>query len=462
MKKRLISLLSVCLLLLVWQAMASYMDQPELIPSVAELFEALFRLFGNDTFYKSISATALRGILGLFLSLGAALIAAFLFARNELLHELFRPLLTIMRSVPVISFILLALIFLDPESIPLMIAFLTMFPLLAENLTKGILNQQPGLSLMAERFRISRRNKLIHIYYPQLKPFLFSGLASAAGFGWRAIIMGEVLSQCTFGIGGEMKRAQLFISVSELVAWTIIAILISFLTDKGISRLAVVKWKIRYCNTMSGKEQSVDIHPIKMTDVTFRYADTQVISHFSYLYEPGIIYGIKAPSGTGKTTLLNLLDGSLRPLYGEITFGKQQRLSIVFQEPELLPHLTVMQNICLPLASFLSQKRSEPEAMKALEMVEMEALAQRYPNELSSGQQQRVSLARALAFPSSIMLLDEPFKGLDKALALRIIDRIIKRHKENKQTIIFTSHNSEEMDNLASEVISLPEINNSL
>ena len=145
MKKGLISFISICLLLLLWQLTASYMNQPELIPSVPDLIKALFQLFPTDTFYKSIFATVLRGISGILLSLAAAILAAFLFARYELLYELFRPLLTIMRSVPVISFILLALIFLDPEGIPLMIAFLTMFPLLAENLTKGIINLKPGL-----------------------------------------------------------------------------------------------------------------------------------------------------------------------------------------------------------------------------------------------------------------------------------------------------------------------------
>ena len=193
MKKGLISFISVCLLLLLWQLIASYMDQPELIPSVPDLLKTLIRLFGTESFYQNIFATILRGISGILVSLVIALLSAFLFARYALLYELFRPLLTVMRSVPVISFILLALIFLNPESIPLMIAFLTMFPLLTENLTKGIINLRPGLSLMADQFKINRRNKLMQVIYPQLKPFLFSGLASAVGFGWRAIIMGEVL-----------------------------------------------------------------------------------------------------------------------------------------------------------------------------------------------------------------------------------------------------------------------------
>lgn len=420
MKKGLISFISICLLLLVWQLTALSMDQPELIPSVPDLIKALFQLFATGTFYKSIFATVLRGISGILLSFAAAITAAFLFARYELLYELSRPLLTIMRSVPVISFILLALIFLDPEGIPLMIAFLTMFPLLAENLTKGIINLNPGLSIMADQFRISRKNKLMHIFYPQLKPFLFSGLTSAIGFGWRAIIMGEVLSQCAFGIGGEMKRAQLFISVPELIAWTIIAILISFFFDKGINLLSKVKWNIQFSNTTRENNHISPVYPIKVTDVTFRYADTKVLSHFSYTFEPGVIYGIKAPSGSGKTTLLNLLDGSLKPLHGEVSSGKQLLFSVVFQEPELLSHLTVMQNICLPLASDYDPAYSEQEARKALEIVEMEAFQKRYPNELSYGQQQRVALARALAYPSAVMLLDEPFKGLDKALTIAL------------------------------------------
>ena len=459
MKKGLISFISICLLLLFWQLTASYMNQPELIPSVPDLIKALFQLFATDTFYKSIFATVLRGISGILLSLAAAILAAFLFARYELLYELFRPLLTIMRSVPVISFILLALIFLDPEGIPLMIAFLTMFPLLAENLTKGIINLKPGLSLMASQFRISRKNKLIHIYYPQLKPFLFSGLVSAIGFGWRAIIMGEVLSQCAFGIGGEMKRAQLFISVPELIAWTIIAILISFLFDRGINRLLHIKWNIRFSNTTSEKNYTSVIYPIKMTDVTFQYTDIKVLSHFSYTFEPGTIYGIKAPSGSGKTTLLNLLDGTLKPIEGKIISHREEKFAVVFQEPELLSHLTVLQNSCLPLASLYKQSYAEQEALTALRMVEMETFTERYPNELSYGQQQRVALARALAYPSTVMLLDEPFKGLDKPLAIRIIDRIIERQTEYKRTVIFTSHNQEEIERFASVIIRLPIIN---
>ena len=459
MKKSIFTILSITILILAWQLLTMLVRLPELVPSIPHLFSTLVALFASGSFYQSVMATVLRGTIGMSISLMAAMGVSLLFYKCEWIYELFRPLLAIMRSIPVISFILLALIFLNAESIPLIIAFLTMFPLLTENLTKGIISLRPGLSLMAAQFKISRKNKLIHIYYPQLEPFLFSGLASATGFGWRAIIMGEVLSQCAFGIGGEMKRAQLFISVPELIAWTVIAVLISFLFDKGISRLALVTWSIQYSNRKPEKEALSHPCPIEAADVTFQYDDTKVLSHFSYTFEPSIIYGIKAPSGSGKTTLLNLLDETLKPIEGKIISHREEKFAVVFQEPELLSHLTVLQNICLPLASLYKQTYAEQEALTALRMVEMETFTERYPNELSYGQQQRVALARALAYPSTVMLLDEPFKGLDKPLAIRIIDRIIERQTEYKRTVIFTSHNQEEIERFASVIIRLPIIN---
>lgn len=80
--------------------------------------------------------------------------------------------------------------------------------------------------------------KLTQVVYPQRSHSYTAALASASGFGWRAIIMGEVLAQCSPGIGGEMKQAQVFIAVPELIAWTIIAILISYLFDRRNSWLA--------------------------------------------------------------------------------------------------------------------------------------------------------------------------------------------------------------------------------
>ena len=292
LRKTITTIVATAILLAGWQLFAVIANQPELIPSLPRLVRTLCEWLVSGSFYQSVGATILRGILGMSISFVCAIGMAGLFARFEWVYELFRPLLAIMRSIPVISFILLALIFLNPESIPLMIAFLTMFPLLTENLTRGILDLRPGLSIMARQFHIKRSNVLFQIIYPQLKPFLYSGLASAAGFGWRAIIMGEVLSQCAFGIGSEMKRAQNFIAVPELLAWTIVAVFISFFFDKGISKVADITPKISFAN----EDQTIPTPTLSVLDtkdISYQYG----IQHFSHSFQKGIIYGISAPSG---------------------------------------------------------------------------------------------------------------------------------------------------------------------
>lgn len=455
MKKSILIILSITILLLAWQLLAMLVRLPDLVPSVPRLLSTLAALFASGSFYQSVMATVLRGTIGMSISLMAAVGVSFLFYKCEWMYELFRPLLAIMRAIPIISFILLALIFLNAESIPLIIAFLTMFPLLTENLTKGIRSRRKELSIMARQFKIGRWNRLTQVTYPQLKPFLYSGLASASGFGWRAIIMGEVLAQCSPGIGGEMKQAQVFIAVPELIAWTVIAILISYLFDRGISRLAKRRFSIHYnkhCNKQPVPKGNCDI---RVRDISYRYGSDKVLSHFSYTFEKGFIYGITAPSGTGKTTLLNLIGKILKPVQGEIETDCTTGVAYVFQEPELLSQLTIAENIALPLAACQTKEMALEQAVSILQKMELEGFANRFPNELSFGQQQRVAIARALTYPSPLLLMDEPFKGLDEALSRRIIERIRERQGENGQTILFTSHNPEDLRLLADKTVRL-------
>jgi len=456
-RKRIIPIVSVLILLVLWELLALFVGKPELIPTTGGLLKALGGLMISSTFYLSVMATLLRGLVGIGLSLLAAIGFAFVFSRIKWVYELFHPILTIMRSVPVISFILLALIFLHTESIPLIIGFLTMFPLLTENLTKGICAIQPGLSIMADKFRIERYNRFMQIIYPQLKPFLYSGLISAAGFGWRAIIMGEVLSQCRFGVGSEMKRAQSFIEVPELIAWTIVAVFISYVSDKLITALSLHRQKISFRKdsingTGSGSLNKLDLPaPIYVEDISYKYG----ISDFSYVFDSGKIYGISAPSGAGKTTLLNLLNGTYQPVKGKIKIDYSDGISSVFQTPELLSHLTVLENIVFPLARIYSYHDAQLLAEPVLIALEMKSYENSLPGELSYGQQQRIAIARALLYPSRYLFMDEPFKGLDKLLVYKIIDYIREQQSLYSRAILFTTHDQDELKRFANEIVYL-------
>lgn len=451
MKRIVLTCLSILLIPVAWQLLSWQMAQPQLIPSFPDLIRALFRLVYSPGFLVSIGTTCLRACVGLLLSLAAASITAFLLNRSEAIRFLFMPWLSLLRSVPVISFILLALIFLNPEMIPLLIAFLTMYPLLTENLLKGLMNRRDSWKMLARQFHLNAWNRLFQINYPQLRPYLFSGLASAVGFGWRAIIMGEVLSQCVDGIGKRMKEAQVFIDVPELIAWTLVAIVLSWLTDKLISRLSDWQPSVRYRHS-AVELQAVSLKPndICLRDVSYSYG----VHHMNIVLKAGKIYVLSAPSGQGKTTLLQLLNGTLRPISGEIT-GLPQQTANLFQEPTLLPQLTAKENIMLGGAAYYDRAILEQQSLRLLTAFQLEKQAERYPAALSYGQQQRVALARALMFPAGLLLLDEPFNGLDVELRQLVARFLVEWQQEKQATVVFSSHHADEIRAMNAEVITL-------
>lgn len=451
MKRIVLTCLSILLIPVAWQLLSWQMAQPQLIPSFPDLVRALLRLVYTPGFLVSIGTTCLRACVGLLLSLAAASITAFLLNRSEGIRLLFMPWLSLLRSVPVISFILLALIFLNPEMIPLLIAFLTMYPLLTENLLKGLMNRRDSWKMLARQFHLNAWNRLFQINYPQLKPYLFSGLASAVGFGWRAIIMGEVLSQCVDGIGKRMKEAQVFIDVPELIAWTLVAIVLSWLTDKLISRLSDWQPSVRYRHS-AVELQAVSLQPndICLTDVSYSYG----VHHMNIVLKAGKIYALSAPSGQGKTTLLQLLNGTLRPTGGEISCLPGQTANL-FQEPTLLPQLTAKENIMLGGSAYYDRAILEQQSLRLLAAFQLEKQAEMFPAALSYGQQQRVALARALMFPAGLLLLDEPFNGLDVELRQLVARFLVEWQQEKQATVVFSSHHADEIKAMNAEVITL-------
>lgn len=451
MKRIVLTCLSILLIPVAWQLLSWQMAQPQLIPSFPDLIRALLRLVYSPGFLVSIGTTLLRACAGLLLSLAAASITAFLLNRSEAIRFLFMPWLSLLRSVPVISFILLALIFLNQEMIPLLIAFLTMYPLLTENLLKGLMNRRDSWKMLARQFHLNAWNCLFQINYPQLKPYLFSGLASAVGFGWRAIIMGEVLSQCVDGIGKRMKEAQVFIDVPELIAWTLVAIVLSWLTDKLISRLSDWQPSVHYRHS-AVELQAVSLQPndICLTDVSYSYG----VHHMNIVLKAGKIYVLSAPSGQGKTTLLQLLNGTLRPTGGEISCLPGQTANL-FQEPTLLPQLTAKENIMLGGSAYYDRAILEQQSLRLLAAFQLEKQAEMFPAALSYGQQQRVALARALMFPAGLLLLDEPFNGLDVELRQLVARFLVEWQQEKQATVVFSSHHADEIKAMNAEVITL-------
>lgn len=188
---------------------------------------------------------------------------------------------------------------------------------------------------------------------------------------------------------------------------------------------------------------------IGLHNISKRYGSTAVYENFSLSLEEGKITCLLGASGCGKTTLLNMLAG-LTPYEGKIE-NVPPRVSYIFQEERLLPNLTVRQNVAL----VLGKHADDGKISEILAKVELTGKENAYPSELSGGQRQRVSVARAFAYPSGLILMDEPFSSLDTALKIRLVDVFVRLWKEERRTAVFVTHDAEEAYMLAHRAVIL-------
>lgn len=245
-KKRIwIGTASVVLLLVVWKLASLHYKSDFILPSPEKTIISLFDLFTSTGFLVVVGSTLWRGLLG-FVSAAVVGIALGIAAGvSPSFRAALAPVLVVVRSIPIIAITLLSLIWFTPEGVPLFIGFLTMFPIICTNVIEGIRSVDGDLVEMAELYNLSSRRKLSELYIPSIAPFIFSGFSTMAGIGWRAIIVGEVLSQPEYGIGTLMHSAQTFLNVDVLIAWTLIAILLSSGCEALISFCGkkVLKWR---------------------------------------------------------------------------------------------------------------------------------------------------------------------------------------------------------------------------
>jgi NitT/TauT family transport system permease protein len=232
--KQYISLASVICMLIVWKIMSVHLNSDFVLPSPEKTLVTTLTLLTDSRFMATVGITISRGLVCFIISgilgIGTGIITGI----NPFVNAFLRPILVTIRSTPVIAIILLALIWFHPGSVPVFIGMLTMFPFICTNVSDGIRSIDPELVVMATFYRVSRKRIIREVYIPAILPFIVSGASSALGIGWRAIIIGEVLSQPVYGIGTMMQNAQTFLNVDAVIAWTIITVLISYGFEKTI------------------------------------------------------------------------------------------------------------------------------------------------------------------------------------------------------------------------------------
>ena len=223
--------------LLVWELVYLYVGKEILVVSPFRAARRLFELSGQPLFWRAVGATGLRVMSSFLLSLavGAALaVASF---RFRLLHALLRPLFNVIKSTPVASFIILALIWMSSAQLPGFIAFVMVTPLVWSNLYAGLGQVDAELLEMAKIFRFNAPGKVRLIYLPALMPYFIAACSTGLGFAWKSAIAAEVICHPKSSIGTRIYDAKIYLETPDLFAWTIAVVVLSVLLENIAIRL---------------------------------------------------------------------------------------------------------------------------------------------------------------------------------------------------------------------------------
>lgn len=202
---------------------------------------------------------------------------------------------------------------------------------------------------------------------------------------------------------------------------------------------------------------------VKLTNIVKSYGSLTAVDNVSLDIKEGEFLTFLGPSGCGKTTTLRLISGFVQPTSGNIYFGdkdvtgvapQHRQIGMVFQDYALFPHLTVFENIAFGLV----ERKYEKSAIKKrvnelLVMIELEEASERYPSEISGGQAQRVAVARAVAHPPTVLLMDEPLGALDLKLRETMQTELRRIQQELGITAVYVTHDQSEAMNMSDRVV---------
>lgn len=215
-----------------WTALAAAIDKPLLLPGPLAVAERLCELAFTASFWAVTGTSLLRIAFGLLCAVPAGVLLAACTSRFRVLRQLLSPLLTIIQSTPVASFILLLLIWLGRDILPAVVVGLMVLPVVWRNVSAGVENTDPQLIELGKVYRFSAVRALRRIYVPSVAPYFFAACRTSLGLAWKAGVAAEVLTVPKGSIGQMLYESKLYLETVDLFAWTVTVVLCSLIIEK--------------------------------------------------------------------------------------------------------------------------------------------------------------------------------------------------------------------------------------
>ncbi len=494
LKKPAYLLISIAAWILLWQYAADRLDKSVLLPRPGRVLKAFAELVKSERFGTILRSSLLHIATGFAAALVIGCLLAVLCRFSDLAAAIMIPPMKLVKTVPVVSFIILLLLWVKPERISVVISFLIVLPVVYENVSRGVRETPESMVDMARIFRVPLLRRLRFLYLPNAVPYATAAVSSGLSLCWKAGIAAEIIGLSKDSIGRQLYDAKLYLDTENLFAWTIVVILVSVVMEWLImivfralmSAIAdPTLWYhpgrlMRYLlgfRTAAGREsaeaenaagqESADSELAdsgatenapatgaapgeilaELRGVGKNYNGRAVLSDVSMTVRRGEVWLVTGASGSGKTTLLRCLTGLAKPDSGEVVYpGGRKRLGMVFQEDRLCEGFAAWKNVAMVMPGRASSHREE--ILRMLAECGIEDGVTRSVGAFSGGMKRRTAWVRALCAAPELLILDEPFTGLDAARKDQLLGLLQLRAKECG--IVLVTHNASEIEKICS------------
>ena len=470
--------------IILWSVLVLIINNDIVLVGPVQIILALVHNACESEFYLSILMSLLRIMTGFVAGLLVGGILGIVGYKVKLVKDILEPFMVTIKAIPVASFVVLLLIWAGSSKLSFFISFLMVLPQIYTSMVAGLESVDPLLIEMADGFNYNLWEKAVYVYKDSVSPFLESAVKISIGLAWKSGVAAEVIGLSDHSLGSRIYMSKIYLDTANLFAYTLVVILLSFFFEKlvilllhkvtiigkpvtsGGNQVAVsdgnqvavsggitegvsdgktetVKRRMDESNQDSSLDNYLDLilnYPrgsVEISDINVSFGDKEVLRNYSLSLEDSESYLLMGESGVGKTTLLN-----------EIRKRSKKSISMVFQENRLLEEYDAVTNIVLG-----HRNLSKDDISSIAKMILPYDCLEKPVKELSGGMKRRVAVLRAMLFESELLLLDEPFTGIDEENKDRVIE-LIKLYQRNR-TLLVVSHDSEDARGLEASIIEL-------
>ena len=220
--------------LIMWQLLSAAVHNSILMAGPVESAKALMQMILTREYRNAILFSLIRIIGGFCFGSAMGISLAFISYRVRFMEDFLKPFISVLKAVPVASFVIILLIWAGNKNLSFYISSLVVMPLLYINTLGGLKATDPKLLEMAEVFRIPVLRRVRYIYLPSVYPYLYSAFQAALGMAWKSGVAAEVIGQPLGSMGNGLYQAKIYLETADLFAWTITIVVVSFLVEKLI------------------------------------------------------------------------------------------------------------------------------------------------------------------------------------------------------------------------------------